>query len=70
LPSYRREGKSYLTIAFGCTGGRHRSVLIAERFAEQLRDAGWPVTLQHRDTPLADPHNDRPQSRAFGREGP
>jgi RNase adapter protein RapZ len=70
LPSYRREGKSYLTIAFGCTGGRHRSVLIAERFAEQLRGAGWPVLLQHRDTPLADPHHDRPQSRTFGRDEP
>jgi UPF0042 nucleotide-binding protein len=72
LPSYQREGKSYLTIAFGCTGGRHRSVLIAERFAEQLRDAGWPVLLQHRDTPLAELPNDqdRPQRRATGREGP
>jgi RNase adapter protein RapZ len=54
LPSYRREGKSYLTIAFGCTGGRHRSVLVAERFAEQLRAAGWPVRLHHRDAPVAD----------------
>jgi UPF0042 nucleotide-binding protein len=60
LPSYRREGKSYLTIAFGCTGGRHRSVLVAERFAEQLRAAGWPVLLQHRDTPLADRHDGQP----------
>ena len=54
LPSYQREGKSYLTIAFGCTGGRHRSVMIAERFAERLRAAGWSVVLTHRDVPDAD----------------
>jgi UPF0042 nucleotide-binding protein len=53
LPSYRREGKSYLTIAFGCTGGRHRSIVIAESFTERLRAAGWPVLLHHRDTPEA-----------------
>lgn len=53
LPSYRREGKSYLTIAFGCTGGRHRSVAVAEAFAERLRAAGWSVLLHHRDTPEA-----------------
>ena len=53
LPSYQREGKSYLTIAFGCTGGRHRSVMIAERFAERLRAAGWSAVLTHRDVPDA-----------------
>jgi UPF0042 nucleotide-binding protein len=53
LPSYRREGKSYLTIAFGCTGGRHRSVVVAEAFAERLRRAGIPVLLRHRDIPEA-----------------
>jgi len=55
LPAYRREGRSYLTIAFGCTGGRHRSVVVAERFAERLRAAGWPVMVHHRDTPEANP---------------
>ena len=54
LPLYQREGKSYLTIAFGCTGGRHRSIVVAERFAERLRGAGWLATLWHRDTPEAD----------------
>ncbi len=49
LPRYRREGKSYLTIALGCTGGRHRSVLVAERLAGWLEDNGYPVTLVHRD---------------------
>lgn len=49
LPRYRAEGKSYLTIAFGCTGGRHRSVHVAERFGQVLRDAGFSPTVRHRD---------------------
>ena len=49
LPRYEREGKSYLTIAFGCTGGRHRSVFAAERLARWLLDEGCRVTLVHRD---------------------
>ena len=49
LPRYEREGKSYLTIAFGCTGGRHRSVAVAESLAGWLRAQGRPVTLVHRD---------------------
>jgi UPF0042 nucleotide-binding protein len=49
LPSYEREGKSYLTIAVGCTGGRHRSVYVAKRLAEELRESGRPVALIHRD---------------------
>lgn len=55
LPRYAAEGKSYLTIAFGCTGGRHRSVHVAERMAARLRDAGFSPTVAHRDlasTPL------------------
>jgi RNase adapter protein RapZ len=50
LPRFDAEGKSYLTIAIGCTGGRHRSVAIAERLAGWLREAGRSVTLGHRDT--------------------
>jgi UPF0042 nucleotide-binding protein len=50
LPRFDAEGKSYLTVAIGCTGGRHRSVAIAERLAGWLRDAGRSVTLSHRDT--------------------
>jgi UPF0042 nucleotide-binding protein len=46
LPSFQREGKSYLTVAFGCTGGRHRSVAIAEEVARRL---GEPVVVRHRD---------------------
>lgn len=49
LPAYEREGKSYLTIAVGCTGGRHRSVFVAERVAQALRETGRQVGVRHRD---------------------
>lgn len=49
LPRYVREGKSYLTIGVGCTGGRHRSVFVAVQLAEWLRASGHGVTLRHRD---------------------
>ncbi len=49
LPRYEREGKSYLTIALGCTGGRHRSVAVAERLAAWLAGLGRPVELAHRE---------------------
>lgn len=49
LPLYEQEGKSYLTVAFGCTGGRHRSVAIAERMAVALRELGITPSLVHRD---------------------
>ncbi|MBA3676368.1 MAG: RNase adapter RapZ [Sphingosinicella sp.] len=49
LPRYFHEGKSYISIAFGCTGGRHRSVHIAERVAARLREAGFSPTVEHRD---------------------
>jgi UPF0042 nucleotide-binding protein len=49
MPAYASEGKAYLTIAFGCTGGRHRSVAIAERLAETLTGLGFPPTVTHRD---------------------
>jgi UPF0042 nucleotide-binding protein len=49
LPGYEAEGKSYLTIAIGCTGGRHRSVFVAGRLAAWLRDKNRSVTLRHRD---------------------
>jgi RNase adapter protein RapZ len=51
LPHYIREGKSYLTIAFGCTGGQHRSVMIAEDVGKRLRRAGYRVKVVHRDSP-------------------
>jgi len=49
LPAYAAEGKSYLSIAFGCTGGRHRSVVIAEEIAERLRTHGYQPGVAHRD---------------------
>ncbi len=51
LPHYIHEGKSYLTIAFGCTGGQHRSVMIAEEVAKHLRQAGYRLKVVHRDSP-------------------
>lgn len=51
LPAYAREGKHYLTIAVGCTGGQHRSVFVAERLAGWLTGVGEQVSLRHRDVP-------------------
>ena len=49
LPYYRREGKSELVVAFGCTGGRHRSVCFAEQFAEYMREQGCRVLVSHQE---------------------
>lgn len=49
LPRYAAEGKAYVTVGFGCTGGKHRSVHAAERVAARLRDAGFSLTVEHRD---------------------
>jgi UPF0042 nucleotide-binding protein len=49
LPHYIREGKSYLTIAFGCTGGQHRSVMIADQIRKNLAEAGFKAKVNHRD---------------------
>jgi UPF0042 nucleotide-binding protein len=63
LPRFEKEGKSYLTIGIGCTGGRHRSVYVAERLTEQLRNAGLRVEVAHRDLPLSgSPAPDAPVS--------
>ncbi|WP_178130235.1 RNase adapter RapZ [Reyranella sp. CPCC 100927] len=56
LPRFEREGKSYLTVAVGCTGGRHRSVMVAEQLADGIRRQGRALVLAHRDidiTPTA-----------------
>jgi RNase adapter protein RapZ len=49
LPLYRREGKSYLTIGIGCTGGRHRSVMVAESLGKALNQNGFEISVSHRD---------------------
>jgi UPF0042 nucleotide-binding protein len=52
LPAFRAEGKAHLAIAFGCTGGQHRSVVLAEALAKALAEDGWQVSIRHRE--LAD----------------
>jgi len=49
LPAYRNEGKSHLAIGFGCTGGQHRSVALVELMAKALAEAGWAVSIRHRE---------------------
>ena len=49
IPAFRDEGKSYLSVAFGCTGGQHRSVAVAESLARTLADKGWQVSTRHRE---------------------
>ena len=63
LPGYAREGRAYLTVAFGCTGGRHRSVATAERAAAQLAGAGWQNAVVHRDRAHG-PEQDAPEAQA------
>lgn len=50
IPHYIHEGKSYLTVSFGCTGGHHRSVMMAEDVAQRLREKGYQAKASHRDT--------------------
>lgn len=49
LPAHLAEGKAHLAIGFGCTGGQHRSVAVAEKMGKVLADAGWPVSKRHRE---------------------
>ena len=49
LPAHVEEGKAHLSIGFGCTGGQHRSVVVAEKLGIALADAGWPVSIRHRE---------------------
>lgn len=64
LPAYQAEGKAYLSIALGCTGGRHRSVAVGEALAARLGDDGWVVALRHRE--LGEHRRPAPRD---GREG-
>ena len=54
IPEYESEGKAYLTIGVGCTGGRHRSVALAEAIGRHLRAEGKDVTIHHRDAGLGE----------------
>ncbi|WP_372674983.1 RNase adapter RapZ [Aquicoccus sp.] len=49
LPAHAEEGKAHLSVAFGCTGGQHRSVALAEKLAKTLAEEGWPVSIRHRE---------------------
>lgn len=49
LPAYQKEGKAYFAIGFGCSGGKHRSVSIAEKLAKTLAQRGWQVSIRHRE---------------------
>lgn len=55
IPHYVKEGKSYLTVGFGCTGGQHRSVMMAEEMAKRLSKSGYQVKAVHRDMPQLKP---------------
>jgi UPF0042 nucleotide-binding protein len=63
LPLYKREGKSYVTVGIGCTGGRHRSVMIADALARRLRKSGFDARSSHRDI-----HQVRKRSRSAARK--
>jgi UPF0042 nucleotide-binding protein len=67
LPRYASEGKSYVTIAFGCTGGRHRSVHVAETIGRRLRERGFSPTIIHRD--LMRQTSDATERRAKAQRG-
>ena len=68
IPRYWAAGKSYLTVAFGCTGGRHRSVAAAVEMAERLRGAGFSPNVRHRDlaSPPSDTIEERPAEHGAG----
>jgi len=71
LPRYSEDGKAYVTVAFGCTGGRHRSVCVTEEIARRLRLAGFSPTIAHRNLESAqlDAYENRRRGERQGNEG-
>ncbi len=69
LPLYRREGKAYVSVGIGCTGGRHRSVMIANMLARRLRRTGFDAVANHRDVKKAKVPKRKPESRRRKVEG-
>lgn len=67
VPRYQAEGKSYVSIAVGCTGGKHRSVHVADRIARRLREAGFSPTVFHRDLAAARQDGGRPRDGSTGK---
>ncbi|MBE0453052.1 RNase adapter RapZ [Roseovarius autotrophicus] len=59
LPAHETEGKAYLAIGLGCTGGQHRSVAVAEMLTARLAEQGWPVSIRHREIERREPGSDR-----------
>ena len=70
LPRFEREGKSYVTVGVGCTGGRHRSVVLAEHLAAELRaHLGLPIDVVHRDVERVNLERPSDQERGRGDRG-
>jgi UPF0042 nucleotide-binding protein len=65
VPQFEREGKAYLSMAIGCTGGRHRSVVLTNWLSEQLRAGGYRVGVKHRDIARADKTGKRRRSTDY-----
>jgi UPF0042 nucleotide-binding protein len=66
LPAYLEEGKAHLAIGFGCTGGQHRSVVVAERLAERLAKGNWQVSIRHRELERCGARGAHAQQRVAG----
>ncbi|MCB1329175.1 MAG: RNase adapter RapZ [Maritimibacter sp.] len=69
MPAYAEEGKSHLTVGFGCTGGRHRSVALAESLSQTLAAAGWQVSTRHREVDSALDQGAAGQGETGGKPG-